>query len=85
MLLATKIWATAHLLVNGNLADVILFASLLAWAVALRIALKRRGIAVVVTGQNAARNDAIAIALGLLTYGAFIAGLHAHLIGVAVL
>ena len=52
MLLATKIWATAHLLVNGNLADVILFASLLAWAVALRIALKRRGIAVVVTGQT---------------------------------
>jgi len=85
MLLATKIWATAHLLVNGNLADVILFASLLAWAVALRIALKRRGTAAVVIGRNAGRNDLIAIALGLLTYGAFLAGLHANLIGVAVL
>ena len=84
MLLATKIWATAHLLVNGNLADVILFASLLAWAVALRIALKRRGTPVPVIGENAGRNDLIALTLGLLTYGAFILGLHAHLIGVGV-
>jgi len=85
MLLATKLWATAHLLVNGNLADVILFTSLLMWAVALRIALKRRGTQVVVIGEHAARNDSIAIIFGLLAYGAFIAGLHAYLIGVAVL
>lgn len=84
MLLATKIWATAHLLVNGNLADLILFASLLAWAVALRIALKRRATPVIVVGENAARNDLAALTLGLLAYGAFVGGLHAQLIGVGV-
>ena len=34
MLLATKVWALAHLLANGSLADVVLFGSFLAWAVA---------------------------------------------------
>ncbi|MEP1765708.1 MAG: NnrU family protein [Sulfitobacter sp.] len=32
-LLAVKIWAIAHLLVNGDLASVILFGGILAWAV----------------------------------------------------
>ena len=34
MLLATKFWATAHLLAKGTLADVLLFGGLLARAVA---------------------------------------------------
>ena len=32
-LLAVKIWALAHLLVNGDLASIILFGGMLAWAV----------------------------------------------------
>jgi len=32
-LLAVKIWALAHLLVNGDLASIILFGGLMAWAV----------------------------------------------------
>lgn len=32
-LLAVKIWAVAHLLVNGDLASILLFGTLLAWAV----------------------------------------------------
>ena len=36
-----KTWAIAHLLVNGDLASVILFGGLLAWAVVLVIVLKR--------------------------------------------
>src|ERR1700676_1924215 len=42
LLAAVKIWATAHLLVNGTLADVLLFGSFLIWAVAVRVSLKRR-------------------------------------------
>ena len=42
MLVAVKLWAFMHLLVNGSLADVLLFGSVLAWAVADRISLKRR-------------------------------------------
>ena len=41
-LVAVKLWAVAHLLVNGMLADVLLFGSFLAWAVVDRISLKRR-------------------------------------------
>jgi hypothetical protein len=36
-----KIWATAHLLVNGDLASVILFGGLLAWAVVTVIVINR--------------------------------------------
>ena len=44
MLLAVKLWATAHLLANGTLADVLLFGAFLAWAVADRISVKRRSV-----------------------------------------
>jgi uncharacterized membrane protein len=84
MLLATKIWATAHLLANGNLADVLLFGSFLAWAVADRIAAKRRPVPRVVPGAPpSAFNDAIALVGGLALYGAFLMGVHLWLIGVS--
>ncbi|PRY92688.1 NnrU protein [Hasllibacter halocynthiae] len=41
-LTAVKIWAVAHLLVNGDLAAVVLFGGLLAWAVAEVILINRR-------------------------------------------
>ncbi|MDO5529259.1 MAG: NnrU family protein [Paracoccus sp. (in: a-proteobacteria)] len=40
-LIAFKTWAFAHLLVNGDLASVILFGGLLAWAVVQMIAINR--------------------------------------------
>ena len=40
-LTAVKIWAVAHLLVNGDLASVILFGGLLAWAVSEVIVINR--------------------------------------------
>jgi uncharacterized membrane protein len=43
-LTAVKIWAVAHLLVNGDLASFVLFGGLLAWAVAEVILLKRAGV-----------------------------------------
>jgi uncharacterized membrane protein len=82
MLLATKLWATSHLLANGNLADVLLFGSFLAWAVADRISMKRRT-ARPVPGAPAGRfNDAIAVVLGLALYGFFVKVGHGWLIGV---
>lgn len=41
MLTGVKIWAAAHLLVNGDLASFILFGGLLAWAVAQVILINR--------------------------------------------
>lgn len=40
-LTAVKIWAVAHLLVNGDLASIILFGAMLAWAVAEVIAINK--------------------------------------------
>lgn len=83
MLLATKLWATAHLLANGNLADVLLFGGFLAWAVADRISMKRRTQRPL-TGAPAGRfNDVIAVVGGLALYGFFVKLGHAWLIGVA--
>ena len=84
MLLAVKIWATAHLLANGTLVDVLLFGSFLVWAVLDRVAAKRRAVPRAVPGAPAsAFNDAIALAGGLGLYAAFLMGLHLWLIGVS--
>ena len=40
-LLGVKIWALAHLLVNGDLASIVLFGSMLAWAVGSVILINR--------------------------------------------
>lgn len=85
MLAATKLWAAAHLLVNGSLADVLLFGAFLAWAVADRISLKHRTPPAVPNLPSFALNDLLAVVLGLALYAAFVLWLHAGLIGVALL
>jgi uncharacterized membrane protein len=82
MLLATKLWATAHLLANGNLADVLLFGGFLAWAVADRISMKRRSARAVPGAPAGPLNDVIAVVGGLGLYALFVLGGHAWLIGV---
>ncbi|MCK7614226.1 NnrU family protein [Roseibium sediminicola] len=88
MLVAVKLWAFAHLLANGDLASVLLFGGFLAWAVADRISVKRRGPG---AGQVAAAagdpgkySDVVVILIGLALYGLFVWKLHAWLIGVPV-
>jgi uncharacterized membrane protein len=86
MLLAVKIWATAHLLSNGDFGSILLFGGFLAWAVAARISLKRRD-APTMPVQAAAfgTNDWIAIGAGVGLYVAMVLWLHPLLIGVPVL
>ncbi len=83
MLVATKLWAVAHLLANGMLADVVLFGSLLAWAVADRISLRRRPARPIPSAPPSKLNDWIAVAGGLGLYGLFAFVLHARWFGVA--
>jgi uncharacterized membrane protein len=83
MLVAVKLWAFAHLLSNGMLADVLLFGGFLAWAVADRISFKRRAQRPLKTLPASKLNDAIAIVLGLVIYFAFMHYLHLALIGVS--
>jgi uncharacterized membrane protein len=86
-----KIWATAHLLANGDLGSILLFGSFLAWAVAARISAKRRALT---AGQVAAqhggeaarpsgyRNDILAVVIGVAVWFVFGRYLHYPVIGV---
>lgn len=88
MLVAIKLWAVAHLLSNGDLASVLVFGSLLVWAVVDRISIKRRSqkIADEDKSQVSAKrfSDAFVILIGLSIYAAFVFKLHVGLIGVPV-
>ena len=83
MLLGTKLWALAHLLANGTLADVLLFGSFLVWAVADFAASRRRdrrnG---AVYASGAAVPTLIALGVGVALWLAFAFWLHASWIGV---
>ncbi len=83
MLAAVKFWALAHLLVNGMLADVLLFGGFLAWAVLDRISLKQRPLKVLRTAPPGRFNDAIAAVLGLAVYTLFLFWAHVRLFGVS--
>jgi uncharacterized membrane protein len=84
MLVGIKIWALAHLLVNGDLGGMILFGAFLAWAVFDRIAVKRRGDLGAPRISRFTRADAMALVFGTVAYVAMIF-LHPILIGVAVI
>ena len=88
MLAGVKVWALAHLIANGDLGSILLFGSILAWAVAARINVKRRDVVRVHAGPAAepagVRNDLLAVATGTAAYLAFAIWLHPWLIGVAV-
>jgi uncharacterized membrane protein len=85
LLVGTKLWALAHLLSNGDLGGIILFGSLLAWAVFDRITLKRRtdpgAPPIPVRGR---RNDIIAIVVGTILYLALGLVFHPLFIGIPV-
>ena len=85
MLAGVKLWAAAHLLANGDLGAIILFGSVLAWAVFDRISLKRRadagGPPIPVGGWG---NDMIAVAVGIVVYLALAFAFHPVVIGVPV-
>jgi len=82
MLAAVKLWALAHLLANGMLADVLLFGGFLAWAVVDRISVGRRPPRPVAGAPAGRYNDAIAVVGGLVLYAIFITWAHGRLIGV---
>ncbi|MGZ8273731.1 MAG: NnrU family protein, partial [Burkholderiaceae bacterium] len=83
MVAGVKIWALAHLLANGTLADVLLFGSFLVWAVLSFIAARRRDrTAGTVYLVGLSTRNAITVAIGLVAWAAFAFALHRPLIGV---
>ncbi|MGH8241782.1 MAG: NnrU family protein [Steroidobacteraceae bacterium] len=83
LLMATVLWAIAHLLTNGNVADLLLFGTFLIWSVAVRISFMRRPARPIRTFPTSTANDAIAVVGGLALYAIFMLWLHARWFGVA--
>jgi len=86
MVLAVKTWALAHLLVNGNLAHVLLFGAFLVWAVLDFVSARRRDRA------NAVRHASgrivptlVTLVLGTLAWASFAFWLHGLWIGIRVM
>lgn len=84
LLVAVKVWALAHLLANGDIAGMVLFGSILGWAVYDRISVKRRGEPLPVAPGTYA-GDALAVGGGLVVYAALAYLFHPYVIGVPVL
>ena len=82
MLLSVMLWAVAHLIATGLLANLVLFGGFLAWAVADRISFGWRTPRPIPTAPSMKLNDGIAIVAGLVVYVVFEHWLHFRLIGV---
>lgn len=86
MLTGVKFWAFGHLLSNGDLGSIILFAAFLLWAGYARAAAKKRDAAegTVRVIEPGWRNDALAVALGVAIFLALGYVFHPAIIGVPV-
>ncbi len=84
MVAGTKAWALAHLLANGNLADVLLFGSFLVWAIASFISARKRDrLAGRSYPAGPASRNLLTVIIGLIAWGLFARYLHLSLIGVS--
>ena len=84
MLLSVKVWAFAHLLANGTLADLLLFGAFLVWAVADFAAARRRDRANgTIRRAGPIRNDALAVFVGFAIWGVILWRVHEWVIGVS--
>lgn len=83
MLAGTKLWAFAHLLSNGTLADVLLFGSFLAWSIfGFRSARRRDRLAKIQYPAGAVGGTVATVVVGAVAWAIFAFFLHGPLIGV---
>lgn len=83
MLAAIKLWALAHLLVNGDLGSIVLFGSFLAYAIFDRISVKHRDALGPLGTRTAGTLNAVAtVVAGVALYGFMAVIGHGLLIGV---
>jgi uncharacterized membrane protein len=82
MLISVMLWAVAHLIATGMLANVVLFGGFLVWAVVDRLSFRWRTQRPSPMVPSRKWNDAIAIVAGLAIYVIFEHWLHVRWIGV---
>lgn len=74
-LIAVKIWAVAHLLVNGDLASLILFGGMLAWAVGSVILINKAEPDWQRPAPGAAKKDILLVVITLVSFSV-VAAIH---------
>jgi uncharacterized membrane protein len=83
MVLATKVWAFAHLLANGTLADVLLFGGFLVWAIVAFAGMRRRDRSQGITYPPGTMGPTlVTVVAGVVAWLLFAMWLHGLLIGV---
>ena len=84
MVLGTKVWALAHLLANGSLANTVLFGSFLVWSVVLFAASRKRDRREqIVYPAGTAAMTVVTVVAGIAAWAVFAFWLHRVLIGVS--
>ena len=84
MIASVKIWALAHLIANGTLADVLLFGGFLLWAVVnFRASRRRDRMNSTVYPSGAMANNLLTLVVGLGAGVVFMVWLHVRWIGVS--
>lgn len=84
MTLSVKLWAFAHLIANGSLADIVLFGSFLVWAILTFKSARKRAVPMGFTGDGPTKvGTLMTVVVGVLAWLVFAAWLHVHLIGVS--
>ena len=84
MTLSVKVWALAHLIANGTLADIVLFGSFLIWAVLVFKSARKRAVPMTFSGEGPSKiGTLMTVIVGVLAWLIFAAWLHVQLIGVS--
>ncbi|BDX02222.1 hypothetical protein MACH16_09700 [Marinomonas pontica] len=85
MLIAVKIWAFAHLISNGSLADVMVFGSFLVWSIVSFAVYRRRDrkAGVIRDFESGVQYDLAAFAFAMVSWFAIAFYLHQAIIGVS--
>ena len=85
MLIAVKIWAFAHLISNGTLADVMIFGSFLVWSIVSFAVYRRRDrkAGVVRDQESGVQFDLAAFTFAMVTWFAIAFYLHQAIVGVS--
>jgi uncharacterized membrane protein len=84
LIAATKTWALAHLLSNGDLGSIVLFGALLAWAVYAFVSAKNRKDVTLPVAPARWGNDVFVLIAGVALYLALGFLFHPYVIGVHV-
>ncbi|WP_339721001.1 NnrU family protein [Marinomonas primoryensis] len=87
LLIGIKIWAFAHLISNGTVADVMIFGSFLVWSIVSFVVYRRRdrkaGVVYVTSDESSVPSNLLAFVFAMISWFTIVFYLHEAVIGVS--